>query len=269
MLSKFKKIFHPNSPFYSLMLGLMSFFAVVISLFTLKEMQNQRELALTPVIYPQNFESIMVYTDTLCGDIFSKNIFIKKNENNVGNIKDWLNLGLINVGQGSAVGIEVEWDINYDWFVQYLDTLDIESNLFGIEVYESENEILYNFSECKSGTSSSESKVVKQSFSHLLSAAQNKEGLEIPIPKKLIQFPISCIRAGWHKHGQNVNNSQGIKLEHRLKISYKGVNEQKYSSAFKVVIDVFVPSWSSGQGNFHVKAAKDRFGLRIKVEKLD
>ena len=270
MSLKFKKIFHPNSPFYSLMLGLMSFFAVVISLFTLKEMQNQRELALTPIIYPQNFENTMVYTDTLCGDIYSENVFIKKNEEVIDNVNEWFNLGLINVGQGSAVDIEVEWDINYDQWAQYLDTLSIENSLFNIEVHEEENKIHYYNQNCGSGSVTSIDKKVRDSFSHLLSAAQNKDGLKIPIPSRLIKFPISCIRAGWYKHGQNKINCETKPLEHQLKISYDGVNGGKYSSTFKVLIHVIVPRYSHKRySNFHVIAPKDEFLLRIEVDELD
>ena len=176
---------------------------------------------------------------------------------------------MINVGQGSAVNLEVEWLINYDSWVQYLDTLGIENNLFNIEVHEEQNEIHYFFQNCGAGTVTSIDLNISQSFSHLLSASQNKDGLKIPIPHRLIKFPISAIRAGWHKYGQNKINCETQHLEHQLKISYAGVNGKKYSSTFKVMLEVLVPRYSHAQDGFHVIAPKDEFLLRIEVEEMD
>ncbi len=259
-----KKIFKPQSPLYSLLLGLMSFVAVLVSLLTLKEMQKQRELTMIPIVYPQKFNNQMMFIDTLCSDIYREQIYIEQNGSLESNIKEWLNLGLINVGQGSALDVDVEWQVNYDNWIQLLDTLALDEYLFGIKKFDQFVSISYQ--KCGNGYATSSNLTTNSEYSHLLSVNQDTDGIQIPIPSQLVRLPIAMFKANWHKYGQTISNVDVThNAEHQLHISYSGINGEKYNSTFSVNIDLYCPSVSYKIDS--VIAPANKFMLRISVEK--
>lgn len=115
MFKKIKQLLAPKSPLYPLILGLGSLLAVLISLFTLQEMKTQRELSIMPMVFVQDFNSKIILADSLCKENYYSNNIVLKNTKNKSEVKlqEWWSIDFINVGAGSAIDINAEWDLNY------------------------------------------------------------------------------------------------------------------------------------------------------------
>ena len=235
---KFISNFDQNSAFFSLVLALMSFCAIIVSLLTLKEMQTQRELSLMPIIYPLNFKSIALKSDSICdSSVLHFKINGKGkggNDTEIKNFKDWFKLGFINVGKGSAVNVKFEWEENYDWFLNFYDTIQIPTEVLSFEK-QYDTFIIKSFN-CKTSTSTALKKGWPVSYSHLLPAADTEENFHINIPGYILPLHISYFKSIWLAHGQTNQNTSFFRLKHYLNLSYESVNGKKYRKKYEIEI---------------------------------
>lgn len=264
--SKFISIFDQNSAFFSLVLALMSFCAIIVSLMTLQEMQKQRELSMMPIIYPQNFESIKLKSDSIC-DSTVLHFFIKgigKNNLEYKRYKEWFKLGFINVGKGSAVNLKFEWEENYDWFYNFFDTIQIDPKIMKLEKHN--NKFLIKSFICTTHTSSIVDRNSTFQYSHLLPAADKKENFQIHFPSYILPLHLSYFKSMWLTHGQRKENTSSFQLKHYLNLSYESVNGKVYRKKYEVEIKLTPPIvYNISEG---VYAPWENFDLNILIKEL-
>lgn len=274
-----KNIFDPKSNLYSILLGSMSFLAILISLLTLKEMKVQRELSMMPIARVQSFENVYIHVDSSCQDmIYNDEINVHKSFDNQSEnpeftnekISDWFVLSLINIGEGSAIDIEVEWNINYKWFQEYFADLKIDEDIFKFTL---DNQNIFvvnkNCSNIKSGKSAPT--LSKITYSHLLSASNSSERIKINIPELILKLQVAAIKGAWLGEGQNAENLTSIPVEHQFKIKYNSVNGLEYQDTYKASVSLTSPlietQMKSGKETIF-SASYNNFIVEFIVEKL-
>lgn len=267
--SKFISNFDQNSAFFSLVLALMSFCAIIVSLMTLREMQTQRELSLMPIIYPQNFKTIKLKSDSICDTtIYHYQIegTMKEGDSLVQKpYQDWLKLGFINVGKGSAVNIKFIWDLNYGYFANSFDTIQVEPWKFEFKKTEiRDKNFMLRFFNCKTGTSSIFNNEYSISYTHLLPAADTDEDFYIKIPPTLIALHIARYRSLWLKYGQTETNTTGFSVKNHLNLQYESVNGNKFNTNYEVEIDLYPPLVSYGQEGIYASWENFELGMNLK-----
>lgn len=269
MIKKIKQIFKPSSPIYPLLLGMISFFAVIISLFTLNEMKVQRELTITPMVFAKDFKSKLIFADTICKQNYlSNNIVLNdKKEEKEGKLSEWWHIEFINVGQGSAVDIKAEWKLNYKFFENFLKVNKIDEKIFSIKL--DKTNCTYKVSSCGSSGASRFAISNDHSYSHLLTASNNKEGLSIPIPSQILTFSVACARALWDKQGQTEENVQLISVKHKLNLTHKSVNGNQFRNQYEIKIDVGPTTYSIMDDGKTVNASWNEFGVGINIELIE
>lgn len=271
----FKKAFNPQSGTYSFLLGLMSFLAILISLLTLQEMKTQRELSMMPIIRIQNLDNVSLEVDSSCAEaFFTKGIRIRARDQKEEALllsTDPLKLRLVNVGEGSAVNIEIDWELDFAWFASHFDSLKIDPLKFKFNL--TEENILYTYQKCDGGINGiSYGLDITDKRSHLLPASSQPEGTMLQIPSIVIELLVNAIRAKWMIEGQSGENLlEGKDLETSLNIRYESVTGELYKEQYKVSF-ILIPSFISTQslsGDIKkVSASDQRFILELKIEKV-
>ena len=246
----------------------MSFFAIVVSLMTLKEMQAQRELSITPMVFIQNFDTRIIEADSICEkNLYSKNIlFRNKKDGPVESLDDWWNLELVNVGQGSAVNVKVDWDLDYEWLANFSDTLNVPSKIWSMEV--GQGDYIYNYNNC-GGSIATANKIKSENyFSHLLPASSDSDGIKVSIPQNILRFLIASKRALWRKWGQNEKTVDTIIFNNKLNLTYEGVNGKKITQEYLIKMELGSPLIRYKQNQFDAEASWKEFHLIVDIEKL-
>jgi len=268
---KFISNFDQNSAFFSLLLALMSFCAIVVSMLTLKEMQTQRDLSMMPIIYPQNFQSLKIKSDSICDQsVFHYNIsgIVKEGDSLVEKkINDWFKLGFINVGKGSAVNIEFTWDLNFEFYANFFDTLELDPKIIKF-TKENVKDKFYNmhFYNCKTGTSTIYEDKYSISYTHLLPASDTNEDFHLSIPSQVLAFHIAQFKSSWLKHGQNNNNTHTFSLNHYLTLKYESVNGKEFKSKYEVEVEIYLPNVFYKQTRIY--APWENFVLGVYLKKI-
>lgn len=271
-----KKIFHPKSGLYSVLLGLMSFLAILVSLLTLQEMKAQRELSTMPIIHVQDFDSKKIHVDSSCLEmVYGDKIRLDNGYNEKLlidglTVENWFVLDLINIGQGSAVNLEVDWKVNFKWYLDFFKTLDLDPDVFKIEALKKGFYFKYkNCSNSASSASHSTGNVFKKS--HLLSASNNVKGVKISVPKIMLGLHVAAIKARWLVEGQNKNNIMNLPVDHEFILSYESVNGNKYSEKYKATLTLTPPEMQTivdDGGETKISASYEKFILEFSIEKI-
>lgn len=268
-----QKIFHPKSGTYSFFLGLMSFSAILISLLTLQEMKTQRELSMMPIVRIQNPNSIEIQLDSACTQsYYTQDIrLLEEDEISPKKIEDWFALHLVNVGEGSAVNLEIEWQIDYKWFEDQFTKLKLDPLLFNLQT--KEDFILLTYKNCYEGNSGDYyEKAGTEKKSHLLSTSKDVKPLKIRIPPILLKLYISAIRSDWIKNGQNKENLLSEEsLESSLTIRYESVTGYAYSERYELNVTLIPPhiNATSLEGNLAgISASYNDFILDLAIKEI-
>lgn len=224
----------------SIILGLMSFCAILISFFTLNEMKTQRELAIQPDLYIEELENVQLKTDTLCNKcIYSTKIYDPKSNNP---LRNFFKLKLINVGSGNAVNIKIKIDTDIEFFESMMDTLIIDSTIFNIKVGKEYFLTSYYDSE-KGNINSIINREYIGEFSHIISASSDTGSKELNLPYYIISLHIACTRANWYKNGQTRNNTSDIfESNHGIELSYEGIDGTTYNKKYIMSVVHEIPN---------------------------
>lgn len=229
-----------NSGCATFILGLMSFCAILISFFTLNEMKTQRQQALKPDLFLKNIDPLNLTADSICKTcVYPVEVF-DANTNKA--LNDLFKLNFVNVGNGSAVNVEVTLDLDLEFYKSAVDRLNMDSNNFNLKI---ENNSLQFAFENKTGTTNAliHSKRSEQ-FSHILPATSNQDGHSFDLPDFLIQLHIGCIRSMWLSDGQTFENTHGILFEaiHKIKVTYDGIDGRSFEKVYEMVISDVIPN---------------------------
>ncbi|MEM8887173.1 MAG: hypothetical protein AAGD28_04230 [Bacteroidota bacterium] len=271
----FKKVFNPKSGTYSFLLGLMSFLAILISLLTLQEMKTQRELSMMPIIRIQNPENLLLEVDSICSEtLFTSRIALKtKGERpKVFAIDEELfKLDLVNVGEGSAVNVAIDWQIDFNGIVQDFEALGIDSLQLRMDI--KEEAVFYNYKNCDGAYSAKVySTQITERKSHLLPASNQNEGEKVRIPSIILEFLVNAIRAEWIMIGQNAQNVfEPENLETHISIKYESVLGNVFSDHYKISFGLTpgsIKSVSLLGGSRNISASYQDFILELKIEKM-
>ncbi|MEL6255851.1 MAG: hypothetical protein AAFR87_27855 [Bacteroidota bacterium] len=275
LINFFKTVSNPKSGAYSILLGLMSFLAIIISLLTLQEMKTQRELSMMPILRIQNPDNFLLAVDSSCAEsYFSRRISIKsdKKDSEAYSIdEDLFSLGLVNVGEGSAVNIEIDWDIDFTDIVEQFDALKIDTLKFMLKL--ENGNLIYRYQRCDEGFSGrSYSNLITTRKSHLLTASSQAEKESAKIPTIILEFLVNVFRAQWKKEGQNPENVFISKsLESHLNIAYESVIGNKFLDQYKITFSLTPPFFNAQTlpgGSQKVFASYQEFILEMKIEKI-
>ena len=274
MLKFFKKIFHPKSTLYPLLLGLMSFLAIVVSLLTLKEMKTQRDLSMQPIVRIENFDNKLMHVDSSCSDmIYNDEINLyKSNELSMINqgfttakVGEWFALEMINVGKGAAVDLQVDWELNYNYFNDVFTELQLDKKTF---TFSNKNEsVLITYNKCNDATNaySSQSNSTIQ-ISHLLPAENQNTTIKIPIPNQILKLQIALIKAKWLLEGQTFDNIASSKVPHNFTVKYASVNGSKFEQSYKMSLAISAPSQRIINGKLF--ASYKNFIIEVYIEEI-
>ena len=274
MLKILKKIFHPKSTLYPLLLGLMSFLAIVVSLLTLQEMKTQRDLSMQPIVRIENFDNKLIHVDSSCQDMIYddainlyKSIDFSNKDQGFTNEKEeeWFALEMINVGKGAAVDLEIDWEINNNYFNNVFNQLPLDKKIFAFN--KKDETILLTFNKCSSSTNASSSQSrINIEISHLLPAESQNTTIKIPIPIQVLKLQIALIKAKWFLDGQTFDNIASSKVPHNFTVKYASVNGSKFEQSYKMSLAISAPSQRIINGKLF--ASYKNFIIELNIEEI-
>lgn len=274
MIKFIKKIFHPKSTLYPLLLGLMSLLAIIVSLLTLQEMKTQRDLSMQPIVRIENYRNKFIHIDSSCQEMIYEdaiNLYEPDapslNGQGFSNKKheEWFALEMINVGQGAAVDLQIEWGINFNLFDEVFNELSLDKEIF---VFNKKDErILITYKKCTSSTNASSSQSKNSAeISHLLPADGQNATVKVPIPIQMLKLQVALIKAKWLKEGQTFDNISSSQVPHTFTLKYSSVGGSIVEQKYKITLAMSTPSQNVVNGK--VFASYKNFILEVKFEAI-
>ena len=157
---------------------LLSFFAIIISFFTLNEMKKQRDLSLEPNLFFNKVDPFEIEYELDCDSCYYVRPTIDGQE-------QFSLLNLVNVGSGNAVNVTVDWDINFDQFREKLLKFEVDTNL--IQIIDSDDMISVKYNS-DGGTGSTNSAIRSYHTSHIYTGSSDSDGLTLDIPSHCLLY---------------------------------------------------------------------------------
>jgi len=274
MIKFVKKIFHPKSTLYPLLLGLMSFLAILVSLLTLQEMKTQRDLSMQPIVRIENYDNTIIHVDSSCqemiyGDainLYKSNEISMIDQGFVNEKEDrWFALEMINVGKGAAVDLQINWAINYKYFDEAFDKRRLDKKIFSMKMQDGQILLTYNKCTPSNYASSSHSRNNIE-ISHLLPAEDQDMSIKIPIPIQMIKLQVALIKANWLLEGQTFENIVSSRVPHTFTVKYASVNGTTFEHKYKMALAISPPSQNIVNGK--LSASYKNFILEVDIEEL-
>ncbi len=216
----------------NIILALMSFFAILISFFTLNEMKKQRQLSLEPNLFIEEIKPLQVKIDPACDScIFSYVDNINSDKKSVFDI-----LNIINVGNGNAVNVKVDWDLQVDEYEKVIYGNGYTEEQFSTAIEDDFCKISYV---TESGSGNTAGYVGGESHSHILSASTIDESYSFKIPYLIIQLAGIAAQSELiaTNNGEHYNSSKLV-FNQKLKLSYDGTDGRHYEKKYNMMIQL-------------------------------
>ena len=212
----------------------ISLIAIIISFLTLKEMKNQREIEISPILQlnPFNGELISGNIQEGCDSlVYFHNYNVIEDDN--GRPK----LDLVNLGFGPALNITTEWNTDFKWIEKHIKQNNISDSL--LKIITTENDIYVEYKRCYGMAKHSFSITKSEQLAHLPSSNTSSKPQQLEIPREVILPKIALFRADWISNGINGNNNDyQIKSNHLLSVKFNSINGRKFTEDYRLEISL-------------------------------
>lgn len=213
----------------SSILALVSIVAILISFWTLRELEQQRLLSVEPIITYLPFESKVLEPSYLCDSIIAHRFISSIRP------KD-LTIRLINAGRGPALNFRARWHYANDVFFNYLDKRKIDTSTLSLVQYQ--DSLNVTSLGCDSSSNGVSYSKVTSDYGVLLPSADVSHYLKVRIPREFIEVALMSIRADRITNGLSIESGEEFRIPATLELLYDSLYKKKYKFELKAIVSV-------------------------------
>jgi len=248
----------------SWIVAFISLIAIIISFLTLREMKNQREMGITPILLLNKFDHQIISNDerSSCDSVvFAQDYFLKEDRNSKPSLE------LVNLGSGPALDVIVNWDIDLKWLETFLKDKKVSEDLINYSVNKDGVHIKYSY--CGSAALNSYGITDTIKLGHI---ASSNASADIRVPTELILPVMSCFKADWKSNKINKDNYyHKIEQEVKLSIEYSSIHNKLIKEQYNVSLEIGTYGSglsSSDNTNYVYNADFNNFALIINITRI-
>ena len=240
----------------SLVVALVSFIAILISFWTLRELKQQRLLSVEPILSHLPFEGKIVEPYYDCDSTILAESY------NSALLPSDIGIDLINAGRGPAFDVMVKWLFPEDEITSLLTQRGIDSAFYSIDI--SHDTIMIMTRGCENSRRGSLYTWEEEKIGVLLPSFDLENPYKIKFPHGFISSLVMLTRADKVINGLTPISVSELIIPVNLELSYASLYKKKYEHTLKFKISI-VPSMVNAMRLTH-ESSNGKIQLRDSFE---